>query len=87
MASLLALCTNNNNNNETSQVSTIRIYAKIKGKGKASDSIYLILKLTAWTQKLGSGETMSMRRDCECTLSHVSSGTNILHSADCYIIF
>ena len=24
-----------------------------------------------------------MRRDCECTLSHVSSGTNILRPADC----
>jgi hypothetical protein len=31
-----------------------------------------------WIQKPGSGVTMSMHRDCEWTLSHASSGTNIL---------
>jgi hypothetical protein len=35
-------------------------------------------QLTVWIQKPGSGETMSIRRDCEWTLSQASSGTNIL---------
>jgi hypothetical protein len=87
VASLLALRTNDNNNNETSyNVSTTRIYAKVEwkgGGGRPSDNTYPISRLTAWIQKPGSGETMSMRRDCEFTLSHVSSGENILRSADC----
>ena len=37
-------------------------------------------QLTVWIQKPGSGETMIIRRDCEWTLSHASSGTNILAS-------
>lgn len=35
-------------------------------------------QLTVWIQKPGSGETMIIRRDCEWTLSHASSGMNIL---------
>lgn len=42
---------------------------------------------TAWIQKPGSGETMNMRRDCEWTLSHASSDTNILNRSFRYFIF
>jgi hypothetical protein len=34
--------------------------------------------LTACIQKFGSGETMTIRLDCEWTLLHVSSALNIL---------
>jgi hypothetical protein len=54
-----------------------RQQSEIYAKRKRGQHI-LENKLTAWIQNPGSGETMSMRRDCECTLSHVSSGTNIL---------
>lgn len=34
--------------------------------------------LTTWIQKLGSGQTIAMRLDCECILLHGSVGLNIL---------
>jgi hypothetical protein len=78
VASLPALCTNNDDDETSYHVSTVQNYEE-----EGSDNTYSIFKLTAWMQKPGSGETMSMRRDCECTLSHVSSGANVLRSTDC----